>query len=185
MGAASSMGRSLSRRALVQAVHNRTVGAVAGTAVGATALALGGCAPGQIGTPAEAPAPKLRSGVTLLFTHFSTVAAPFNDRVTLFQKDTPGIQVNTVQLQGGDAYRDKLVAMFAGDQPPVLFVPFEQGTPTLTYSERKVEVRALAKCRPANTGPAAHRTQVGATRRTWSSRWRSLGELVQNVCQVG
>jgi multiple sugar transport system substrate-binding protein len=78
------------------------------------------CGLDRSGSPAAPPAGTLRTGVTLTLTHFYGAAQLDNiqRRVALFQQETPGIQVNAVQLQGGAAYREKLLAMFASDSPP-------------------------------------------------------------------
>lgn len=62
----------------------------------------------------------LRRGVTLTLAHFYPPVQQDNikRRVALFQQETPGIQVNEVALQGGAAYRDRLLTLFAGDTPP-------------------------------------------------------------------
>jgi multiple sugar transport system substrate-binding protein len=93
--------------------------------LGAAALAMAGtvtaaaCAgPGAAREPAAAPA--LRPGVTLTLVHFYPAAQQDNikRRVALFKQETPGIDVEEAALPGGAAYRERLLATFAGDVPP-------------------------------------------------------------------
>jgi multiple sugar transport system substrate-binding protein len=67
-----------------------------------------------------APPGRLRAGTTLTLTHFygATQLDNIQRRVALFEQDTPGLRVDAMQLPGAAAYREKLLAMFAGDSPP-------------------------------------------------------------------
>src|SRR5688572_29892089 len=92
----------------------------AALAGGLAAPLAGACGLGGGTTPAAPPAGALRTGVTLTLANFYGTVQQDNirRRVALFQQDTPGIQVGAVQFQGGAAYREKLLAMFAADAPP-------------------------------------------------------------------
>ena len=95
---------------------------VAGPLAGAGgALLLAGCGlPSGQGEPGAATGGRVRSGVGLTLAHFYPTAQQENirRRMALFQEETPGLRVDELQLQGGAAYREKLLALFAADTPP-------------------------------------------------------------------
>ncbi len=89
-------------------------------AAGAAGLAaLTACAVGGGGAD-PAAAPKLRSGVKLTMVHFYPAVQQDNPkrRVALFKQETPGIEVEETAIPGGAAYRERLLASFAGDAAP-------------------------------------------------------------------
>ena len=93
-------------------------------AAGAAAGALGWTAAGVPGVREGAAAPdrggRLRSGVTLTLSHFYPAVQQDNirRRLALFQEETPGVRVEEAQLPGGAPYRERLLALYAGDTPP-------------------------------------------------------------------
>ena len=102
-----------------RSARRRTVVLAATAPAVTTAIAACGGSGGSGGAGETTPS-ALRSGVTLTLVHFYPVAQQDNikRRIALFQQETPGLTVNEVMLANGANYRDRLTALFAGDQPP-------------------------------------------------------------------